>query len=51
MLRNCLVLGGGGFIGANLVKELIKNGYFVKVFDQKNFSRKNLQELIKSLNR
>ena len=44
MLRNCLVLGGGGFIGANLVKELIKNGYFVKVFDQKNFSRKNLQE-------
>ena len=28
MLRNCLVLGGGGFIGANLVKELIKNGIY-----------------------
>jgi UDP-glucose 4-epimerase len=44
MLARCLVLGGGGFIGANLVKELLKNRYYVKVFDKKNFSKVNLLE-------
>ncbi|RLJ73899.1 NAD-dependent epimerase/dehydratase family protein [Pedobacter alluvionis] len=44
MIGKCLVLGGGGFIGSNLVEGLLKFGYDVRVFDIKNFSKKNIQE-------
>ena len=30
--HRCLVLGGGGFIGANLVRELLRQGHFVRCF-------------------
>lgn len=46
MKETCLLLGGGGFIGANLVEELLNSGYKVKVFDQKNFSKANIQEYL-----
>jgi len=46
MKRKCLVLGGGGFIGANLVKSLLSEGYKVKIFDVKNFSRINISEYL-----
>ncbi len=31
---NCLVLGGGGFIGSHLSKELLENGHNVTVFER-----------------
>jgi len=33
MLKKCLVIGGNGFIGKNLVLELLANQYEVTVFD------------------
>jgi len=32
---NCLVTGGSGFIGKNLVKRLNQNGHIVKIYDRK----------------
>lgn len=42
----CLILGGGGFIGSNLVEGLLENGYEVRVFDKKDFSKKNVEEFL-----
>jgi UDP-glucose 4-epimerase len=41
---NCLILGGGGFIGSHLCAELLKRDYNVIIFDKLNFSRKNIEE-------
>lgn len=43
MTKNAAVTGGAGFIGAYLVRSLIKSGYRVKVFD--NFSRGDVRRL------
>ena len=32
-MKNILITGGGGYIGTNLVKELLKEGYNVNVID------------------
>jgi UDP-glucose 4-epimerase len=44
--RNCIVYGGGGFIGSHLCENLISRGYNVTVFDKLNFSHKNLSDII-----
>ena len=41
--KNCLILGGGGFIGSHLCDELLNNGYEVTIFDKINFSYKNIE--------
>ena len=46
MKGKCLILGGAGFIGANLVGSLLKSGYDVRIFDIVGFSRKNIDEFI-----
>ena len=38
-MKKVLVFGGAGFIGANLCRKLLKEGYFVTCFD--NFSSGN----------
>lgn len=36
----CLVLGGCGFIGSNLIEQLVAEGYRVRVFDRPEANRK-----------
>ena len=43
MIKRCLVLGGNGFIGKNIIFELLNNGYFVVVFD---IAQKNNKEAV-----
>ena len=35
---NCLVLGGGGFIGSAIVDRLLAEGYFVRIFERPRVS-------------
>ncbi len=46
MKERCLVLGGGGFIGSNLVGYLLSSGYDVRIFDIIGFSKKNIEEYL-----
>lgn len=40
--NRCLILGGAGFIGVNLVSKLLAHGYSVRVFDRSASGRLNL---------
>jgi len=46
MKKKCLILGGGGFIGSNLIGSLLQQGFDVRIFDIVGFSRKNIKEYI-----
>lgn len=43
-MNNCIIYGGGGFIGSHLSEELLKNGYNVTIFDKINFSKENISK-------
>ncbi len=46
-MKTVLVTGGAGFIGSNLVKELLKRGYNVRVLDSLATGRKgNLEDMM-----
>ncbi len=44
-MKNVLVTGASGFIGSNLVVELIKRGYIVHAFHRKNSNRLTLKDV------
>lgn len=48
-MEKCVILGGGGFIGANLAEKLLLHGYSVRIFDMKNFSKKNIDSFIEKI--
>jgi len=42
-MNNCIIYGGGGFIGSHLCEELLKQNYSVTIFDKINFAKDNLR--------
>jgi UDP-glucose 4-epimerase len=40
--ENCIIYGGGGFIGSHLAEELLGSGYNVTIFDKIKFSKENI---------
>jgi UDP-glucose 4-epimerase len=42
-MKNCIIYGGGGFIGSHLCEELLEKNYNVTIFDKINFSKDNLK--------
>lgn len=48
--KNCIVYGGGGFIGSHLCESLLENGYEVTLFDKLRFSRNNILHFENKLN-
>ncbi len=47
--KNCIIFGGGGFIGSNLAEALVSKGYNVTVFDKLYFNKFNLKNFIKEI--
>lgn len=43
-MKKILILGGSGFIGKNLLEKLIKNHYFVRIFDKNKVDEKKLNK-------
>jgi UDP-glucose 4-epimerase len=44
-MKNCIIFGGGGFIGSHIADELLKNGFEVIVFDKMNFDKVNIKHI------
>ncbi|MCX6157562.1 MAG: NAD-dependent epimerase/dehydratase family protein [Ignavibacteriota bacterium] len=42
-MNNCIIYGGGGFIGSHLCEELLKRNYNVTIFDKINFAKDNIK--------
>jgi len=42
-MKNCIIYGGGGFIGSHLCEELLQLNYNVTIFDKINFAKDNLK--------
>lgn len=40
--KNCIIYGGGGFIGSHICEELLNDGYEVTVFDKLYFDKRNI---------
>lgn len=47
--NNCIVLGGGGFIGSHLCDNLLDRGYKVRIFEKTGFDKKNISHIIKQV--
>jgi len=45
--KSVLVIGGAGYIGSVLIRLLLKNGYYVKIFDSLLYGDASIKELYK----
>ena len=43
--KKILVVGGAGYVGSILVRELLEKGYAVKVFDRLYFGKEGIKEV------
>lgn len=43
---NCMVFGGGGFLGSHLTERLVALGHKVRILEKEGFSRRNLEGVI-----
>jgi UDP-glucose 4-epimerase len=49
MKGNCLILGGGGFIGSHLADLLLEKGYRVRIFDRSRGDLSNIKHIQKRI--
>lgn len=50
MKKKAIVTGGTGFVGSNLSRELLKQGWEVSIISQKEFGYKNIEDIKNDLN-
>jgi UDP-glucose 4-epimerase len=50
MAKNCIIYGGGGFIGSHIADELLRHKFNVVVFDKLNSTKKNVKHILKKIN-
>ncbi len=49
MLKNCIIFGGGGFIGSHIADDLLSHKFNVTVFDKINSSKKNVEHILNKI--
>lgn len=49
MAKNCIIYGGGGFIGSHIADELLKHKFNLTLFDKLNSTKKNVSHILQRI--